>query len=178
MEEFEVCKQCGGTMEQVSQKNASPFIVECLDCGHREWAEVHISTPWSPTKKGLEYKRVVVYREKGRATAKEIGALRKLNKDLGGLPMNEAAERIQSSRSIDLGVHQLHHAQGLIKRAKNLGMTAVLEGPEKQNEGQILGMLGAPVSVGEPGEDTRVIPFIWIAIAVVLSLAIIVWALW
>lgn len=126
---FEICRECGGTMEQVSSENTSPLIVECQHCGHREWAEIQVPPPWPP--RDTEYVRVVVSREKGQARAREIQAFRRLNQELAGLPMGEAAERIGTSQSIDLGVHPLEEAQDLLKRAEGLGLKAVLEPPEE-----------------------------------------------
>ena len=125
--DFEVCKKCGGTMERVSAANMSPLIMECEICGHREWAEIQISPPWPIDKKGTEYARVIVYRTEGPAIAKEIRALRKLNQKIGRLPMHEAAKKIGSSQTIDLGVYRLNDAQDLFKKATAWGLKAMLE---------------------------------------------------
>lgn len=61
--------------------------------------EVHCSPPWPPDKRGVEYARVIVYKADGQAKAEEIRALRKLNQELGRLPVNEAAKRIGLSKS-------------------------------------------------------------------------------
>ena len=179
----EVCRKCGGTMARVSPENTSPLITECHDCGHREWAEVHFSPPWPPDQRAAEYARVVVYIAEGRAKAEEIQALRKLNQELGMLPMNEAAKRIRSSQSIDLGVHRLEDAQDLLKSAEAWGLRARLELTEENSfdhhdRRRFFKPFGRPVSGGKPGEDATVIPFLWIVIGGALIIAVIVWALW
>jgi hypothetical protein len=180
---FVVCKKCGRSMKRVSPANTSPLIMECKRCGHREWAEIHVPPPWGKDKKRVEYTRVVVYRAKGPAKAKEIQALRNLNEDLGRLPVDEAAKRIGASQSIDLGVFPLKDAQDLLKRAEAWGLEARLEPPEeyslslKEKVQQFFEPSGSPVTVGEPGEDTRAIPFGWIVIGGALILAVIVWML-
>ena len=169
-ENFEVCRKCGGSMERVSPANTSPLIMECQSCGLRQWAEIQIPPPWGIDKKEVEYKRVVVYRAEGPAKAKEIQALRKLNEELGKLPADKAANKIASSQSIDLGVFPLKDAQDLLKRAEAWGLKARLELPEenslslKEKVQQLFEPSGSPVTVGAPGEDTRVIPFGWIVI--------------
>jgi len=170
-------------MKRVSPADTSPLIMECKRCGHREWAEIQVPPPWGINKKELEYKRVVVYRTEGPAKAKEILALRKLNEELGKLPADEAAKKIASSRSIDLGVFPLKDAQDLLKRAEAWGLKARLELPEENSLGlkekvqQLFELSGSPVTVGESGEDTKVIPFGWIVIGGALILGIIVWML-
>ncbi len=169
-------------MERVSAENTSPLIAECQHCGHRELAEVHFSPPWPPDKRSVKYTRVVVYKAEGKAEAEEIRELRKLNQELSRLPMNETAKRIGSSQSIDLGVHRLEDAQDLLKRAEAWGLKAMLELPEEnsfghQDKRRFFEPFGAPVSVGEPGEDTTVIPFVWIVIGGALILVLIVWVL-
>jgi hypothetical protein len=180
---FYVCRKCGGSMKRVSPANTSPLIMECKRCGHREWAEIQVPPPWGIDKKELEYKRVVVYRTEGPKKVKEIRALRKLNEELGRLPADEAAKRIGSSQSIDLGVFPLKDAQSLLKRAEAWGLKARLELPEenplslKEKVQQFFEPSGSPVTVGVPGEDTRVIPFGWIVIGGALILGIVVWIL-
>ena len=148
-------------MERVSEENTSPLIVECQSCGHREWAEAQIPPPWPADNSDVEYRRVVVDRTGDQAQAEEIRALRKLNQELGSLPVKEAAKRIGSSKSIDLGVHRLEDAQELLKRAEAWGLKARLELPEKDS----------------PGSKDKVMPFRWIVIGGALILAVIVWIL-
>ncbi len=182
-EDFVVCRQCGGSMERVSPANKSPLIMECQSCGLRQLAEIQVPPPWGIDKKGVEYTRVVVYRVEGPAKAKEIQALRKLNEELGRLPAEKAAKRIGAGQSIDLGVHLLEDAQDLLKRAEAWGLKARLELPKenslslKDKVKQLFESFGAPVTVGEPGEDTTVIPFGWIVIGGALIFAVIVWVL-
>ncbi len=108
-------------MKRVSKKNMSPLIMECQICAHREYAEIQISPNGFFDNKRMEYSRVVVRREGNKVTAEEVRALRKLDQDLGSLPMGEAAKRIGSSQSIDLGVRCLEDAQDLLKKAEALG---------------------------------------------------------
>ncbi|MFC1813333.1 hypothetical protein ACFL03_11670 [Thermodesulfobacteriota bacterium] len=50
-EPFSECIKCGNNMVRVSEENASPLIVKCQKCGHREYAEVQIPPPW-PAESG------------------------------------------------------------------------------------------------------------------------------
>ena len=159
IEDFAICRKCDGTMERVSPENTSPLIVECQSCGHQEWAEIQVPPPWPAGD--MEYRRVVFDRSGDQARAEEIRALRKLNQELGSLPVKEAAKRIGSSKSIDLGVHLLEDAQELLKRAEAWGLKARLELPEKDS----------------PGSKDKVMPFRWIVIGGALILAVIVWIL-
>jgi len=133
IEDFDICRKCGGTMKRISPENTSPMIMECQSCGHQEWAEIQVPPPWPAGD--MEYRRVVVDRAGDQARAEEIRALRKLNQELGSLPMKEAAKRIGSSKSIDLGVHLLEDAQALLKRAEAFGLKARLERLEKDSPG-------------------------------------------
>lgn len=179
-QDFEVCRKCSGTMKRISTENTSPLITECLHCGHREWAEIHFSPPWLPDKKGMEYARVVIYKEEGKVRKEEIKALRKINPELRNLSMHEAAKRIKSSQSIDLGIHLLVDAQNLFKRAEKWGLNAWLEHPEmqlfnQQDKRRSFELFRVPVSVGKPGKKTALFPFIWIIIFVMLILILILW---
>ncbi len=169
-------------MKRVSKENMSPLIMECQTCAHREYAEIQISPKGFFGNKSVEYSRVVVRREGNKATAEEVRALRKLDQDLGSLPMGEAVKRIGSSQSIDLGVHCLEDAQDLLKKAETCGLKAMLVPPEEdsldhQDKRRFFEPFGAPVSVGEPGEDTTVIPLGWIVIGAALILSLLVWML-
>jgi hypothetical protein len=169
-------------MQRVSVQNESPLIVECRSCAHREYAEVLISPNGFFDNKKVEYRRVVVCRESEKAKVWEVRALRKLKPEFGGLPMNEAVRRIGSSRYIDLGVHSLDDAQNILERTEAQGLKARLEHPDEntiadQERYRFFEQFGAPVSVGEPGEDTIVIPFGWILIGIALILAVLVWML-
>ncbi|MFC1580267.1 hypothetical protein ACFL4N_05080 [Thermodesulfobacteriota bacterium] len=177
---FTVCRNCGGPMERVSPENTSPLIMECRLCSHREWAEIQVSPTWAPVQRDMAYARVVVTRIESQAGAGEIQALRELNQEIAALPMDEAAKRIGSSQTIDLGTHPLDIAQKLLKRAEGLGLKARLKHPEGEpplDGKQSTGLLGAPVTVDEPGKAGTVIPFIWIVIGTALIIAVIVWVL-
>ena len=170
-------------MQRVSVEKESPLIMECQTCAHREYAEILISPHGFIDNEGVEYSRVVVRREGEKAKAEEVRALRKLNQELGSLPMNEAAKRIRSSQSIDLGVHRLEDAQDLLKSAEAWGLRARLELTEENSfdhhdRRRFFKPFGRPVSGGKPGEDATVIPFLWIVIGGALIIAVIVWALW
>lgn len=180
IEDFEVCRECGSAMKRVSPVDQSPLIMECQGCGHREWAEIQVPPPWPGDDRSVEYKRVVVYRAGGPAKAEEVRALRKLSAELNRLPMAEAAKRVESCQAVDLGVHPLEDAQDLLKRAEAMGLKAGLEGPD---EGSIVSddkrlrffePFGAPVTVGEPGEDTTIIPFGWIVMGGAVIIAVII----
>jgi len=41
-------------MLRISEENSSPLIVECRECGHREYAEIQITPPWAPDGEGQE----------------------------------------------------------------------------------------------------------------------------
>jgi hypothetical protein len=180
IEDFEVCRECGGAMQRVSPVDKSPLIMECQGCGHREWAEIQVPPPWRGDERGVEYKRVVVYRAEGPAKAEELQALRKLSEELGTLPVAEAAKTVASSQTIDLGTHPLQDAQALLKRAEALSLKAGLELPEEQSIGsQDKGLrffepFGAPVTVGGLGEDSKVIPFGWIGMGGAAILAVMI----
>lgn len=169
-------------MERISDENASPLIVECLNCGHREYAEIHVSPPWDIDQQELKHASVVVFRPEGRITAEQIHALRELNQDLSYLPVKEAATKISSNPSIDLGTHPLKDAQDLVEKARSLGLNARLESSEenscgkKNKETWKSNASGMPVSVGNP-DDTTVIPFMWVFIGGALVLAVVVWVL-
>jgi hypothetical protein len=167
-------------MKRVSPVDTSPLIMECKKCGHREWAEIQVPPPWSGDDKGVEYKRVVVYRAEGPTQAEEIQALRKLSEELRRLPATEAAQRIGSSQAIDLGIYPVQDAHDILKRAEALGLKAGLERPEEQSKVtddkrlRLFEPFGAPVTVGEPGEDTSVVPFGWIVIGGAVIIAVII----
>jgi hypothetical protein len=167
-------------MKRVSPVDTSPLIMECKKCGHREWAEIQVPPPWPGNDNGVEYKRVVVYRAEGPGKSEEIQALRKLSEELRRLPVTEAAQRIGYSQTIDLGIYPVQDAQDIIKRAEVLGLKAGLGQPEEQpidsdDQGlRLIEPFGAPVTVGEPGEDNRVVPFGWIVIGGVVAIAVII----
>jgi len=182
-EPFETCRKCGAVMQRVSEENESPLIMECRDCSHREHAEVQISPDDFFDNNEPEYRRVLVYREDDKTNAKEVRGLRKLIPELGGLPMTAAIKRIEESRHIDLGFHSLDDAQELIQQVESLGLTVLVlpqdETPidDQDNSYRLFEPFGAPVSVGEPGVDSIVIPFVWILIAAALVVALLVWLL-
>jgi len=175
---FYICKQCGGPMKQVSPPDVSPVIVECRRCHHREYAEILVPPPWSPVEQTAY--RVIVHRTEGPAKAQEVRAFRKLSQELQSLPVHVAAEQIGSNLIVDLGMHSDEDAQALLKQATALGLDASLIGPDgyiTDQDERFFESFGAPVSVGEPGEETTVIPFGWILIGVLL-IAAVVWLLW
>ncbi len=175
---FHVCRQCGGPMRRASPPDTSPVIMECRRCHHREYAEILVPAPWSPVEQGAY--RVIVHRNQGPAAAQEVKAFRKLSRELRSLPIDAVAEYIGSNRIVDLGVHSEEDARGLVKQAIKLGLEARLIGPEgsvTDQDDRLYEPFGAPVSVGEPGEETRVIPFGWLVIGVLLVAAV-VWFLW
>ena len=81
------------------------------------------------------------------------------------------AEQIGSNLIVDLGVHSEDDTASLLKQATALGLDASLISPEgyitDQGERRFE-PFGSPVSVGDPGEETTVIPFGWILIGVLL----------
>jgi hypothetical protein len=175
---FHTCKQCGGAMKQVSPPDVSPVIMECRRCHHREYAEILVPPPWSPVEQTAY--RVIVHRTAGPAKAPEVRAFRKLSQELRSLPVHVAAEQIGSNLIVDLGMYSEDDAVALLKQATELGLDASLIGPEDyitDQDERFFESFGAPVSVGEPGEETTVIPFGWILIGVTL-IAAVVWLLW
>lgn len=175
---FYICKQCGGAMKQVSPPDTSPVIMECRRCQHREYAEILVPQPWAPVVQ-TEY-RLVVHRTPGPAKAPEVKAFRKLSQELRSLPVHVAAEQIGSNLIIDLGMHSDEDAQALLKQATALGLDASLIGPEgyiTDQDERLFEPFGSPVSVGDPGEETTVIPFGWILIGALL-ITVVVWLLW
>jgi len=166
-------------MKQVSAPDTSPLIMECRRCGHREYAEIHVPAPWSPVEQTVY--RLVVHRTKGPAKAEEVKDFRKLSPELRSLPVHMAAQRIGSNLIVDLGKHSAEEAKALFNKATELGLNASLIGlddyTEEQEKQRLFEPFGAPVSVGEPGEETTVIPFEWLLIGVLL-ISVIVWLLW
>lgn len=66
-EPFETCRQCSGIMQRVSAENENPLIVECRICVLREYAEFLISPDIFTDDKEVEFWRMVVCREGGKA---------------------------------------------------------------------------------------------------------------
>ena len=181
-EDFETCRKCGAVMQRVSEENESPVIMECSACAHREHAEIQATPELNIDNVEIGCKRVVVCRELKKTSAKEVRALRSLCSDLASLPMIEAIKRIESSKHINLGVYPSGDAQLLLMQAEALGLKALLDNPDESSiadldESRMYESSGAPVSVGVPGANSIVIPYVWIIIFVVLILAAIVWLL-
>jgi DNA-directed RNA polymerase subunit M/transcription elongation factor TFIIS len=42
-EDFTTCRKCNAMMQQISAKNQSPLIMQCRQCGYKEYAEIQIS---------------------------------------------------------------------------------------------------------------------------------------
>jgi rRNA maturation protein Nop10 len=78
---------------------------------------------------------------------------------------------------------EMEYKRVVVHRTEAWGLKARLELPEesslslKEKVQQLFEPSGSPVTVGAPGEDTRVIPFGWIFLGGVLILGIIVWIL-
>jgi len=181
-EAFETCRKCGAVMQRVSEENQSPVIMACSACAHREHAETQATPEFNFENVEIGCRRVVVCRGSKKTSAKEVRALRSLCADLASLPMTEAIKRIESSKYIDLGVYPSGDAQLLLMRAEALGLKAVLDNPDESSiadldESNLYESSGTPVSVGAPGVDSIVIPYVWIIIFVALILAAIVWLL-
>lgn len=176
---FLTCRQCKGLMHQVSPPDQSPLIMECRACGHQEQAEIHIGPEGFFAGQELEYRRVLIYRQGEKATAAEVQAIRKLVPELGRLPMHEAVRRIEEGPCIDLGFHPLEEARTLVEEVAAHGLDVRLVPTEEdrdmeQNRQRFFGPFGAPVSVGEPGQDTLILPFGLLALLVVILLIVLV----
>ena len=172
------CRQCGGEMQTVSKENASPLVVQCQACGHREYAEVQFPGPDFPPIPEVEYRHVLVYRNGEKASAAEIQALRKLNRKMAGLPMHQAVKRIGRSKCIDLGVYLLDEALVVLNNAQSQGLRVGLTSPDEPVEwgdGDEKEFFSAPVTVGQPDEDVRIIPFPWILIGAVVVISVLIW---
>lgn len=181
-EAFETCRKCGAVMQRVSEENENPVIMECSSCYHREHAEIQATPEFNFENVEIGCKRVVVCRVSKKTSAKEVRALRSLSSGLASLSMTEAIKRIESSKYIDLGVYPSGDAQLLLTRAESLGLKAVLDNPDESSiadldESSLYESSGTPVSVGAPGVNSIVIPYVWIIIFFVLILAAIVWLL-
>ncbi len=178
-EDFAICQKCNGTMKRISPKDSSPFIVACKKCGHQEWAEIQVPPTWDGDNNGVPERRVVVYKKAGKVEAKVAMALRKVNEDLARLPVNEAIKKITSSTVIDLGVHEMEAAKDIQKRLEILGLKVRLVDPEEhvfeetEEKESFFEPFGASVTVGAPGEDSRIIPFWLIAFGAMLIIGVI-----
>ena len=172
---FLKCRQCKGLMHQVSPANQSPLIMKCRACGHQEHAEIHIGPEGFFDEQESEFRRVLIYRQGEKTTAAETRVIRQLVPELGSLPMHEAVRRIEEGPCIDLGFHSLEEAQALVEEVAAQGVDARLIPPEEngdmEQDGQrFFGPFGAPVTVGEPGQDMLILPLGLIALIVVLLL--------
>jgi len=120
-----------------------------------------------------EHAQVVIYREEGPARVEELCALRKLDPYLARLSASKALEYIAERGVIDHGFHFKIEAQQLAERVEPLGLEVRLalsdvDSPEPERDSRLFEPFGAPVSVGEPGEDVVIIPFVWILIALIV----------
>ena len=168
-------------MERVSKPDTSPLIMACKRCGHREWSETQIPPPWPA--KDTEYVRIVVEITDDDKKVQQIRALRQLDQQLAGLPADKAIKTLASNKTIDLGIHRLDAARQLLEKASALNLKARLAGPEEdlpddQVGRKLIEPFGAPVSVGKPGEEAAVIPFLRIVIGVILIGAVVAWIMW
>lgn len=177
-------------MRQVSEPDQSPLTMECRYCGHREHAEIQPPPPWAGETEETEYRRVVVRREAGRPSADELRGLRFLSEDLASRPLGEVAKLVGEGTAVDLGVLPIEEAEDLAKRASGFGFDAEVQDPGQDSgvEEEKAGWgfdrrnpFGLPVTVGDPEDDSVIIPFyclLFVAVGVLVVLTVVLISCW